>query len=156
MARRKSTPRSRSESLPNIKRIHTLMTRGWQVHVCRGRKTVTKLFSDSRFGGKASARAAAIFFRDRLLATMGKNPTPLWRIERSARSNTGYLGVSRTETKTSTGRVRRHITVTARKAPGVAVGRKFSIDELGYREALERAVAWRAEVLRERARRESG
>ena len=56
------------DSEANIRRIDTKpraqkQTHGFQVHFLRGTKAVTKLFSDTRFGGKEGARRAARKFR---------------------------------------------------------------------------------------------
>ena len=147
-------PAKNSDSLPNIKRIDSDKTHGWQVHLRRGGILKTKLFSDSRFDGKARARAASIVYRDQLVAKMAHLAKPLWRIERVPRSNTGQLGVSFTEAKDASGKLRKNITVTVRPFTGKAVNRKFSVDRLGYDTALKRAVAWRKSVLRDRAKRE--
>jgi hypothetical protein len=80
---------------------------------------------------------------------------PLWQLERDAKTNTGKLGASLTEYINRAGTKRTVITVTAREAVGRPVNRKFSVDKLGYDEALRRAVAWRDEVLASRAEREA-
>ncbi|MBX6324750.1 MAG: hypothetical protein IRY93_01795 [Chthoniobacterales bacterium] len=64
--------RRNPESEPNIRRIDTKprakkQTHGYQVHFLRGDKIVTKLFSDSVYGGKRAARRAARKFRDAVL-----------------------------------------------------------------------------------------
>lgn len=89
-----------------------------------------------------------------MLVKMAHLAKPLWRIERTPRSNTGHLGVSYTEAKDPSGKLRKNITVTVRASTGNAVNRKFSVDRFGYDKALKKAVAWRKSVLRERGRRE--
>ena len=68
--------------------------------------------------------------------------------------NTGELGVSLTEYTNRSGKKRQVITVTAREKLGKAVNRKFSVDKLGYDQAVKKAVAWRKKVLRERLKEE--
>lgn len=141
-------------SVKNIKRIDSPKTHGWQVHVRRGGVLRTKLFSDRIYGGKRKALTAAKSYRDDLLEEMAKLAKPLWRIKRTPRTNTGELGVSLTEYTYRSGKKRQVITVTARESLGKAVNRKFSVDKLGYDEAVKKAVAWRKKVLRERAKAE--
>ena len=150
------TPRLRNQqSVKNIKRIDSTKTHGWQVHVRRGGVLRTKLFSDRVYKGKRKALAEAKRYRDTLLAEMAPLAKPLWQLERDAKTNTGKLGASLTEYINRAGTKRTVITVTAREAVGRPVNRKFSVDKLGYDEALRRAVAWRDEVLASRAEREA-
>jgi hypothetical protein len=62
--RRQSNPQSE----PNIRRIDTKtrakkQTHGFQVHLLRGKTAITKMFSDSLYGGKEAARRAARNFK---------------------------------------------------------------------------------------------
>jgi hypothetical protein len=62
--RRRQNPNSEA----NIRRIDTKaraekQTHGFQVHFLRGDKIVTKMFSDSVYGGKRGARRAARKFK---------------------------------------------------------------------------------------------
>ena len=154
MAKTKQKRVKNKQSVKNIKRIDSTKTHGWQVHVRRGGVLKTKLFSDRLHGGKRKALAAAKEHRDELLADMAKLAKPLWRIKRTPRTNTGELGVSLTEYTNRSGKKRKVITVTARAELGKAVNRKFSVDKLGYDDALKKAVAWRKKVLRERLKDE--
>jgi hypothetical protein len=150
------TPRVRNkQSVKNIKRIDSTKTHGWQVHVRRGGELRTKLFSDRVYKGKRNALAEAKRYRDELLSEMAPLAKPLWLVEREAKTNTGHLGASLTEYINRAGSKRRVITVTARESVGRPVNRKFSVDKLGYDEALRRAVEWRNQVLAARADREA-
>ncbi len=67
--------RPNPDSEANIRRIDTKpraqkQTHGFQVHLLRGTKAVTKLFSDTRFGGKEGARRAARKFRREMLGDL--------------------------------------------------------------------------------------
>jgi hypothetical protein len=67
--RRRPNPQSES----NIRRIDTKarakkQTHGFQVHFLRGTSAVTKMFSDSIYGGKEAARRAARKFKKSALA----------------------------------------------------------------------------------------
>ena len=64
--------RSNPESEANIRRIDTKarakkQTHGFQVHFLRGSEVVTKMFSDSLYGGKEAARRAARKFKQATL-----------------------------------------------------------------------------------------
>src|SRR5258707_1748862 len=68
--------RSNPDSEPNIRRIDTKarakkQTHGFQVHFLRGINAVTRMFSDSLYGGKEGARRAARKFKR---TTMGRGP----------------------------------------------------------------------------------
>jgi hypothetical protein len=68
--------RSNPDSEPNIRRIDTRarakkQTHGFQVHFLRGKNAVTRMFSDSLFGGKNGARRAARKFKH---TAMGRAP----------------------------------------------------------------------------------
>lgn len=151
-----STRTRNSQSIKNIKRIDSTKTHGWQVHVRRGGVLRTKLFSDRVWKGKRKALQAAKEYRDGLLDEMAPLAKPLWKIDRTPKTNTGHLGASYTEYSNRSGKKRGVITVTVREALGKPVNRKFSVDKLGYDEALRQAVEWREQVLAERERRESG
>jgi hypothetical protein len=69
MRRRRPNPQSES----NIRRIDTKarakkQTHGFQVHFLRGTTAVTKMFSDSVYGGKEAARRAARKFKKSAIA----------------------------------------------------------------------------------------
>jgi hypothetical protein len=68
-------PNPQSES--NIRRIDTKarakkQTHGFQVHFIRGTQAVTKMFSDSVYGGKEAARRAARKFKASAMRGLGK------------------------------------------------------------------------------------
>ena len=71
--RRRPNPQSES----NIRRIDTKarakkQTHGFQVHFLRGTTAVTKMFSDSVYGGKEAARRAARKFKNSAMARVVK------------------------------------------------------------------------------------
>src|SRR3954464_867659 len=71
--RRRPNPQSEQ----NIRRIDTKarakkQTHGFQVHFIRGTQAVTKMFSDSVYGGKEAARRAARTFRRTAMAGLSK------------------------------------------------------------------------------------
>jgi hypothetical protein len=70
--------RPNPQSEPNIRRIDTKarakkQTHGFQVHFLRGNNAVTKMFSDSVYGGKEAARRAARAFRNKAMSRGGKS-----------------------------------------------------------------------------------
>jgi len=69
--------RPNPDSEENIRRIDTKarakkQTHGFQVHFLRGNQTVTKMFSDSLYGGKEGARRAARKFRNSTVKKLPK------------------------------------------------------------------------------------
>jgi hypothetical protein len=69
--------RPNPDSEENIRRIDTKarakkQTHGFQVHFLRGNQTVTKMFSDSLYGGKEGARRAARKFRNSTVRKLPK------------------------------------------------------------------------------------
>lgn len=71
--RRRPNPQSEA----NIRRIDTKMrakkqTHGFQVHFLRGTTAVTKMFSDSIYGGKEAARRAARKFKRAAMTKLAK------------------------------------------------------------------------------------
>src|ERR1700757_1459513 len=71
--RRRPNPQSEQ----NIRRIDTKarakkQTHGFQVHFIRGTKAVTKMFSDSVYGGKEAARRAARNFKRTAMAVLAR------------------------------------------------------------------------------------
>src|SRR5947199_4026813 len=73
--RRRPNPQSES----NIRRIDTKakarkQTHGFQVHFLRGSTAVTKMFSDSVYGGKEAARRAARKFKKSAISKALREP----------------------------------------------------------------------------------
>ncbi len=141
-------------STRNIRRIDSPKSHGYQVHVERDGKVITKHFSDSRYASPAQARKAAIEYRDQVLAD-APPPANKRGYRTVAQSNTGEVGISLTYMTRRTGTKKPYITVSASVSPGKMVGRKFAIDRYGYEGAIAEAKAWRAEVLQQRAQREA-
>jgi hypothetical protein len=72
--------RSNPDSEQNIRRIDTKkrakkQTHGFQVHFLRGVTAVTRMFSDSLYGGKEGARRAARKFKHKALGRAAKRRT---------------------------------------------------------------------------------
>jgi len=86
--------RANPDSEANIRRIDSKgrakkQTHGFQVHFLRGREVVTKMFSDTVYGGKESARRAARKFKRAALLEL---PERIFR---------GPLSAPKTKTKTA-------------------------------------------------------
>jgi hypothetical protein len=69
--------RPNPQSEQNIRRIDTKarakkQTHGFQVHFIRGTKAVTRMFSDSVYGGKEAARRAARKFKKTAMSGLAK------------------------------------------------------------------------------------
>src|SRR3954447_23989613 len=67
--------RANPDSEANIRRIDSKarakkQTHGFQVHFLRGREAVTKMFSDTIYGGKEGARKAARKFKRTAMADL--------------------------------------------------------------------------------------
>jgi hypothetical protein len=72
--------RPNPQSEQNIRRIDTKarakkQTHGFQVHFIRGTQAVTKMFSDSVYGGREAARRAARKFKKSAMGNLGKAGT---------------------------------------------------------------------------------
>ena len=88
--------RPNPQSEQNIRRIDTKarakkQTHGFQVHFIRGTQAVTKMFSDSVYGGKEAARRAARRFKQsamRGLAKVGAVSAKRAKPRKSARKST--------------------------------------------------------------------
>jgi hypothetical protein len=88
--------RPNPDSETNIRRIDTKarakkQTHGFQVHFLRGTSVLTRMFSDTLYGGKEGARRAARKFRRAALRTLAKRKpaglTPINRRKKSPRQS---------------------------------------------------------------------
>jgi hypothetical protein len=134
------------ESLKGISRIETSSTLGWYVRVYRNKKTYSKFFSDTKFGGKDKALETAIFQKEelsRMISKIPKKPTKRRVVTKDKRNITGVLGVSRTSKKASNGKSYDCYTVSWRPEPKVQKSTSFSIKKYGEEKALEMAIELR-------------
>jgi hypothetical protein len=134
------------ESLKGISRIETSSTLGWYVRVYRNKKTYSKFFSDTKFGGKDKALETAIFQKEelsRMISKIPKKPTKRRVVTKDKRNTTGVLGVSRTSKKASNGKSYDCYTVSWRPEPKVQKSTSFSIKKYGEEKALEMAIELR-------------
>jgi hypothetical protein len=134
------------ESLKGISRIETSSTLGWYVRVYRNKKTYSKFFSDTKFGGKDKALETAIFQKEelsRMISKIPKKPTKRRVVTKDKRNISGVLGVSRTSKKASNGKSYDCYTVSWRPEPKVQKSTSFSIKKYGEEKALEMAIELR-------------
>jgi len=135
-----------------ISRIDSESTHGWFVRGYRNGKTYSRLFSDTRYGGKRKALASARAYRDKLLKKLDKIPKkPQERrlVSKDCRNVTGILGVCRTTKKSPSGSVTECYSVSWRPEPGVQRCTSFSINKYGEKKAFQLAVALRRQKMRE-------
>ena len=116
----------------------------------RGRITISRRFSDGRYGGKRQALAAAIRFRDIALSELEALRYVRWRRSRKRSHNTsGIIGVGRYE---SLDRSKRYISAYWlaywNDLTGKRHQRRFSVKLHGERRAKALACQARAEAMR--------
>jgi len=134
------------QSQKGISRIETSSTLGWYVRVYRNKRTYSKFFSDTKFGGKDKALEMALFEKEELskmISKIPKKPTKRRVVTKDKRNTTGVLGVSRTSKKASNGKSYDCYTVSWRPEPKVQKSTSFSIKKYGEEKALEMAIQLR-------------
>ena len=95
--------RANPDSEANIRRIDSKprakkQTHGFQVHFLRGAEAVTKMFSDTIYGGKESARRAARKFKKSAMADL---PERIFRGPVSAETTRGSKSAKSTKSSKS-------------------------------------------------------
>ena len=138
--------------MKSITRMDTDNTHGWNVRCYRNYKCYCKLFSDSRCGGKAKAKAQAIAYRDSLTLEVKAIPkdTPKRRVVASTANNkTGEMGVSRI-IKTGPNGTKHECYVAhwSSKEKGQRSA-SFAVPKYGEEKAFKMAVAHRRKMMRE-------
>lgn len=132
--------------LRNIKRMEYLYegkvpSFGWWVRFKRKDKKISQSFSDSKFGSKEKALAAAKVFRDAIEAEL-----EIGKIARGVggeQSKSGILGVGRVKsvTKKAYGTYTYYFWQAHwMSSPGKEISRKFSVSKYGEEEALRLAI----------------
>ena len=106
-------------------------THGWQVRARRGGTRASKFFADARHASPAGALAAAIAYRDRLLASLPEVDA----LPRRAWSNTGVVGLSVRE-KEEGRRPKLYVQLNWIDASGQRRASSYSVDKWGLRRAL--------------------
>jgi len=85
--------RPNPQSEQNIRRIDTKarakkQTHGFQVHFIRGTSAVTKMFSDSVYGGREAARRAARKFKQSAMRGLSRGGATTSRRSKSRKKST--------------------------------------------------------------------
>ncbi len=136
----------------NISRVDTGSTHGFQVRMMRRGYVTEKFFSDSIFGGKRKALAAARELRDELEAESPRYSRKQVARFKSPRNTSGIVGVRlATEVVKSlpSKPVYKYWVAQWSPEPGVRRTRRFSINKYGNDKAYKLAVAARNKGVRE-------
>jgi len=138
----------KAKNLRNITRMDYNRVHGWWVRFERQEHPVSKMFSDSRWGGKRAAKTAAIKYRDEILLTLPdrdrRHQAPgKGRIWREIRSYTTASGERRTY-EAWVGWCRVELNHSASSSA--------SIDKWGVRKAKTMVQAWLAGKLADQKR----
>jgi hypothetical protein len=118
----------------------------WQVAVMRNSITISKRFSDGKYGGRGGALQAAIRYRDELLAQTDLFAHQMWLRSVIRRNNTsGIPGVTRCEQRDKRSPNSRYVFWAARWTDEFGIGRlrSFSVLRFGEQEAKQLAIAER-------------
>ena len=128
--------------------------RGWQVRLQRRGVKHAKYFSDRLYGGSQAAYRAAKEWRDRLLNRLDSEDA-VRTCRRSARNNSGVVGVARVTVVAPSGAEYHFWQAAWSPEPGQRRCVKFSVKKYGDRRAFELAVEARQQGagLREAAER---
>ena len=143
-------PRYRNpESERNIRRIDSITVHGFQFHAQRFDLKITRLFSDTVSGGKLAAIERARHFRDNTVPNLPK-PTNSWGPRKHAtHSNTGFMGISFTESVNADGTTRIYIQSTARyPSSKKSINKKIRMEsDADISEIIQQLRDWRESVL---------
>lgn len=136
-------------NLKHIERHDYQKKHGWTFRISLEGKAYSKLFSDSKYGGKEKARQEAIRYRNEFLSSKLFKRTP-FRMKPTTRSTTGIVGVSETYSRVVRGKRKGEkepcFTVTWSPEVNRKKIKKFHFHHYGGREgALQAAVAFRQE-----------
>lgn len=155
MKNNKPSQRRSVSELRYIFRVERGGVRCWDVCIRRKRSTrAHKLFSDSKWGGKAGALRAAIKFRDNFLNDADEQDYALWRRKHiKRRDNTsGLRGVGRYAVRAG-GQKKAYVTYMWiafwQDTAGKRRSRAFSIKRYGERRAKALAQQARETAMRE-------
>lgn len=127
-------------------------THAWWVRLQRHNRMVSRMFSDSVWGGKKAVLAAARAWRDQQLEPQAEYAHQLWQRNRLRRNNrSGLVGVARYERKrTGDSKVSGAAFWLASwiDEHGAGRKRKYSVKRRGEREAKRKAIKERERQVR--------
>jgi hypothetical protein len=136
-----------------ISRIDSKGTHGWFVRIYHNGETHSKLYSDNKYGGKERALKIAIKARDKAtLEIKGKDPSKTKKpnlVTDTKGSNTGVVGVYRTERTYESGNTYEYYKVYWRPRPGEVKSKEWSINKYGQEQAFLQACVFRDRKMRE-------
>lgn len=127
-------------------------TRGWWVRVKRGEKKFSRLFSDSKFGGKENALLEARKYRDELEKEHGEIQNLGYQTSKSSRNKSGLTGVYKGPkiTKRQSGKIyiyQNWIATWIDHNTGKRKNKAFGISKYGEAGALKLALKAREEAI---------
>lgn len=123
--------------IKNISRLEYKIPYGWWVRIVYNRKTYSKFFSDTKYGGKSFSLLTAIAWKKKTKEKANIPDTYLC-VTGAARSNTGIQGVSHC------GKSNKYY-VSWCDAEGKSCATSVSINKYGQQKALKLACAKRKE-----------
>jgi hypothetical protein len=130
----------------NIRRIDNpaRSTYAWLVQVQRRQHIISKMFSDSIYGGKDKALTAALTYRDALILAAAPAEINLWRRTIIRRNNTsGIPGVGLYKTESGAEKWVAYWT----DEHGIRRSKNFAVNAHGKRKAKQLAITARKEQL---------
>jgi len=132
-------------------------TYGWYVRLRYNGKSVAKLFSDKKYGGKAQALMKARRYYKKSAEKLKKEMLKLYSnklpvkpiVSKNRRNNTGVVGVQRIDRKNTGGSVYRAFRVNWTDKSGKSKNKFFSFEKFGEKKAFELACKYRQEKVKE-------
>jgi hypothetical protein len=136
-----------------ISRIDSINTHCWYVRVDQKKPSISKTFSDGRFGGKRKSLSAALAYRDAIVSKRKKYLYGWYDHKSDKRSTTGIVGVSVRSYRKITGyRMREYRAVCIDAKTGRNMVRSFSTKKYGEVGAKRLAIAARLRMLNSKLR----
>jgi len=141
------------KDMRGISRIDSKGTHGWYVRVYHDGKTHSKLYSDSKYGGKERAlkfaKKAHQMAEERLKGKYKLKKKKPNLVVNTKGSNTGVVGVYRTERTYKSGNTYEYFKIYWRPRPGKVKSKEWSIQKYGEKEAFHLACSYRDKVMKE-------
>jgi hypothetical protein len=140
-----------TQTKPNKKYILRVKTYWWVRIESKRKVVVSKVFTDSVYGGEALSLKAAMLYRDAQAKKLGLSLTGIQNHHKlDKRSKSGVVGVTLTTT-TKQGQAKPYLIYFWRARLGTKLNRAFSVKKYGYEQAYILAVKerlrWSGETL---------